>query len=249
MSQDHAHLRGFDIVELRRYSIAPGQADRFGAWFDAYFPEAFEQLGALVVGQFVERREPDRFFWLRGYRRMDDRPVVNSAFYYGPVWREHRGKIRSILLDSRNALLMQAVPGHPVPVLPAVDPLGDAGAARGTLVVQLLPVVPDREDEAVAALAGVAAGYPREALLDAGLLRTLDEPNNYPQLPLRTDVPWVAWIGLVRDDDALRGLEAAMDAAEQALQAGGWLRGPAERIVAAPTPRSRLRWPGADAAR
>lgn len=237
------HLRGFDVVELRRYTVSPGQRARFAAWFDAWFPEAFEQLGAMVFGQFLERDAPDRFFWLRGYHDMLDRPVVNSAFYYGPLWREHRTKVNAILPDSDNVLLMRVVPGHPIPVLPAVDPVDEPRGAQGTLVVQLLPVAKGRADAVAAALADAAARYPNEGVLDAGLLQTLDAPNNFPQLPVRDDGDWVAWIGLARDAGALSRLQPAMDAIERQLAAEGELRAPAERIVAAPTPRSRLRWP------
>jgi hypothetical protein len=237
------HLRDFDVVELRRYTVSPGQRARFAAWFDAYFPEAFEQLGAMVFGQFLERDAPDHFVWLRGYHDMLDRPVVNSAFYYGPLWREHRAKVNAILPDSDNVLLMRAVAGHPVPVLPAVDPFDGTDGARGTLVVQLLPVAQGRADAVAATLADAAARYPHEGVVDAGLLQTLDAPNNFPQLPVRVDGDWVAWIGVARDAGALARLQPAMEAIERQLAADGELRAPAERIVAAPTPRSRLRWP------
>ena len=240
------HLRGFDVVELRRYTVSPGQRARFAAWFDAYFPEAFEQLGAMVFGQFLERDAPDHFFWLRGYHDLLDRPVVNSAFYYGPLWREHRTKVNAILPDSDNVLLMRAVPGHSIPVLPAVDPLDEARGTHGTLVVQLLPVYAGRTDAVVATVGEADARLPREGVLDAGLLQTLDVPNNFPQLPVRNDGSWVAWICMTRDAGALARVESAMDAVERELAAAGELRAGAERIVASPTPRSRLRWAGAE---
>jgi hypothetical protein len=236
------HLRGFDVVELRRYTVSPGQRARFAAWFDAYFPEAFEQLGAMVFGQFLERDAPDHFFWLRGYHDMLDRPVINSAFYYGPLWREHRTRVNAILPDSDNVLLMRAIAGHSIPVLPAVDPVDESRGAHGILVVQLLPVAKGRADAVASALANAATRYPHEGVFDAGLLRTLDAPNNFPQLPVRADGEWVAWIGMARDAGALSRLQAAMDAVERQRDAGDDLRARAERIVAAPTPRSRLRW-------
>jgi hypothetical protein len=52
----------------------------------------------------------------------------------------------------------------------------------------------------------------------------------------------VVWLGVVRDEQALHDLEAAMVRSEKALAATGLLRGTAERIVMNPTPRSRLRW-------
>jgi hypothetical protein len=138
---------------------------------------------------------------------------------------------------------MRAVAGHPVLVLPAVDPFDGTDGARGTLVVQLLPVAQGRADAVAATLADAAARYPHEGVVDAGLLQTLDAPNNFPQLPVRVDGDWVAWIGVARDAGALARLQPAMEAIERQLAADGELRAPAERIVAAPTPRSRLRWP------
>jgi hypothetical protein len=43
------------MVELRRYAIQPGERDRFALTFDAYFPEAFQQIGGIVFGQGLER--------------------------------------------------------------------------------------------------------------------------------------------------------------------------------------------------
>jgi hypothetical protein len=137
---------------------------------------------------------------------------------------------------------MHAIAGHPIPVLPAVDPVDEARGAHGILVVQLLPVAKARVDAVATLLADTATRYPREGVLDAGLLRTLDAPNNFPQLPVRDDGDWVAWIGMARDAAALSKLQVAMDAVERQLDASGGLRARAERIVAAPTPRSRLRW-------
>jgi hypothetical protein len=76
----------------------------------------------------------------------------------------------------------------------------------------------------------------------AGVLATLDVPNNFPQLPVREDGPWLAWLGVARDEDAVRRLQAAMATVERELGAGGGLRAAAETIVMDPSPRSRLRW-------
>jgi hypothetical protein len=68
-------------------------------------------------------------------------------------------------------------------------------------------------------------------------------PNNFPQLPIRTDGPFLVWLGVVRDNATLdRQLAPRLAAAEQSLVAGGLLRGTPERMVMDPTPRSRLRW-------
>lgn len=243
-SQSVAHLRDYPVVELRRYTVAAGQRARFAAWFDAYFPEAFEQLGAMVFGQFLERDDADHFLWLRGYHDINARPIVNSAFYYGPLWKEHRTKVNAILPDSDNVLLLQPLPGQDIPVLPAVDPFDEPHGAQGIVVVQLFPVVAGREAEFAMHAVQAFDRYRSEGVQPAGVLATLDVPNNFPQLPVREDGYWLVWLGVVRDEAALQRLQDAMAVAERGFEADGSLRAPPERVVMDPSPRSRLRWPG-----
>src|SRR3954471_729684 len=61
------HLKDFQIIEFRRYTTKPGERQHFAEYFDSFFPEAFEQLGAIAFGQFYERRKRDGFTWLRGF--------------------------------------------------------------------------------------------------------------------------------------------------------------------------------------
>jgi hypothetical protein len=239
-----AHLGDFPVVELRRYTVAQGQRARFTAWFDTYFPEAFEQLGAMVFGQFLERGDPDHFLWLRGYHDINARPIVNSAFYYGPLWKEHRTKVNAILPDSDNVLLLQPLPGEPIPLLPAVDPVDEPRGAEGIVVAQLLPLAAGRETEFATDAGSLFDRYRIEGVRPAGVLATLDVPNNFPQLPVREDGPWLVWLGIARDEEALRRLRDAMAATERELVDGGGLRGAPETIVMDPSPRSRLRWLG-----
>lgn len=241
-SESILHLRDYPVVELRRYTVAHGQRARFAAWFDAYFPEAFEQLGAMVFGQFLERGDADHFLWLRGYHDINARPIVNSAFYYGPLWKEHRTRVNAILPDSDNVLLMHPLPGLDIPVLPAVDPVEEPHGAQGIVVTQLLPFAADREAGFAARATAAFERYRIDGVRPAGVLATLAVPNNFPQLPVREDGPWLAWVGVVRDEEALQRLQAAMAMAERELADSGGLRGQPEIIVMDPSPRSRLRW-------
>src|SRR5258705_11843791 len=61
------HLKDFQIIEFRRYTTKPGERQHFAEYFDSFFPEAFEQLGAIAFGEFSERNKPDGFTWLRGF--------------------------------------------------------------------------------------------------------------------------------------------------------------------------------------
>ena len=48
-------LTDFQVIEFRRYTIRDGEREHFAQYFESYFPEAFQQLGAVAVGQFLER--------------------------------------------------------------------------------------------------------------------------------------------------------------------------------------------------
>ena len=43
-------LGEFPVLEFRRYRIAREHRAHFAHYFDSYFPEAIQQLGALVLG-------------------------------------------------------------------------------------------------------------------------------------------------------------------------------------------------------
>ena len=203
----------------------------------------------MVFGQFAERGDPDRFTWIRGFRDIDARPVVNAAFYYGPLWREHRIKVNAILPDSDNVMLMR--PLHPqrgITVLPAVDPVAEARGAQGVVVAQVFPVRKGSEEAFAASAEHAFSAYEADGVHAAGVLVSLGVPNNFPQLPIREDGPWLVWLGVARDEVTLqRRLVPKMEEVERALADSGLLRGPVERLVMDPTPRSRLRWLDIDA--
>src|SRR5262249_5171929 len=95
------------VIEFRRYKIRATDREDFSRRFDAWFPEALQQLGAVVIGQFLERNDPAGFAWFRGYRDMDARLAANTAFYDGPVWAEHKDAVNEPMLAWDNVLLMR----------------------------------------------------------------------------------------------------------------------------------------------
>lgn len=238
------HLRDFEVVELRRYTTTPGGRSAFARCFESFFPEAFQQIGSIAFGHFGERARPDGFTWLRGFHDMDARAAQLGAFYYGPLWREHKKTMNDLLVDSDDVLLLR--PLHPergVLVLPAVDPVREEKGAGGVVAAQIFAVKP----EALASFAARAetelAAYARAGAREAGLLVTLDAPNNFPQLPVRTDGPYLVWLGVVPDEETLsRRLGPLAERTAGALEKGGLLRRAPEWVVLDPAPRSRLRW-------
>ena len=94
------------IVELRQYTLHPGQRDVLIDLFDREFVESQEALGMKIIGQFRDLDNPNRFVWLRGFRDMPLRAKALKDFYGGPVWKAHREAANATMIDSDNVLLL-----------------------------------------------------------------------------------------------------------------------------------------------
>ncbi|MEO6236441.1 MAG: NIPSNAP family protein [Vicinamibacterales bacterium] len=238
------HLNDFQIIELRRYTIKLERRGHFAQYFETYFPEAFQQLGAMALGQFLERDNKDHFLWLRAFRDMDERAKANSAFYYGPVWKEHRSTLNALIDDSDNVLLLRPLDAQrPVTVLPAVDPVTEPGGAGGIAAALIFPVHAGRAEQFAREAQATFAQFEAAGVREAGLLCSLDAQNNFPQLPIRTDGPFVVWLGVMQDERALKDRFLPLEErARRHLEKSQLLSGPVELVVLTPTRRSRLRW-------
>ena len=240
-----SQLNNFNVIEFRRYPVAPGERQHFAQYFEAWFPEAFEQLGTIAFGQFFERGNPNTFTWIRGFHTLQDRPIAEAAFYYGPVWQEHRDLLNSLLpgVDDNVLLLHPLSPDTEIPVLPAVNPVTESDGAQGIVVAEIFAVKKDSIDAFSKQAIDAFAHYKVSGVHPAGVLVSLDVPNNFPQLPFRTDGPYLVTINVLRDESVLKKtFDPLVKAAVQTLTATGMLRHPPEIIVMDPTKRSRLRW-------
>jgi hypothetical protein len=239
------HLNDFQVIEFRRYTIKGGEREHFAEYFD-YFPEAFQQMGAIVFGQFFERKNPVGFTWMRGFKNTDARAIINSGFYYGPLWREHASTMNSLMVDSDNVLLLRPLTTERgVPVLPAVDPIKERQGAQGVVVAQIFAVQPTSVDAFARQAEETFASYRAAGAREAGVLVTLDVPNNFPQLPVRTDGPYLVWLGIVKDNKTLETQFVSLaERSTKSLSATGLLRNAPELVILDPTHRSRLRWMG-----
>jgi hypothetical protein len=236
-------LADFQVIEFRRYTIRDGEREHFAQYFESYFPEAFQQLGAIAIGQFLERGKNSRFTWLRGFHNMDDRAKVNALFYYGPLWKEHSATLNSLMTDSDNVLLLRPLSRElGITVLPAVDPVKEAKGAQGIAIAQIFAVKEGNVDAFAQQAESTFARYRDAGAREAGVLVTLDAPNNFPQLPVRADGPYLVWLGVVENESSLKSFTRLLESAQQSLSRTDLLKAAPEIVVLDPTKRSRLRW-------
>ena len=242
--EHNPNLTGFQAIEFRRYLVKETERQHFAQYFEAYFPEAFQQLGAIAAGSFFERNNQSGFTWIRGFHTIDDRAIVNAAFYFGSVWNEHRNALNDLMTDSDNVMLLRPLSTERgITILPAVDPVREPNGAQGVVVAQVFAVQPGSVEAFAKAADPAFAKYRAAGAREAGVLVTLDVKNNFPQLPIRTDGPYLVWLGILRDTPTLeRDFTPVADGSLTTLTATGFLRAKPELIVLDPTPRSRLRW-------
>jgi len=137
----------YPVVELRQYTLRPGQRDVLIDLFDREFVESQEADGMAVVGQFRDLDDPDRFTWIRGFASMPARARALASFYGGPVWKANSAAANATMIDSDNVLLLRPVTarsGFPPPAA-ARPPAGDGAAApsHAAATSRLKPKRPD----------------------------------------------------------------------------------------------------------
>jgi hypothetical protein len=229
------------VVELRQYTLRPGQRDVLVELFDREFVESQEAVGIELIGQFRDLDRPDRFVWLRGFSDMERRQRGLEAFYGGPVWKAHSAAANATMVEVDDVLLLRpltAASGFgPQPPRPAPGARMPASMVVATICSLEGPAdvaVVDRE--VLPALATTAS---------PALATFVEEPseNTFPALPVRKGEHVLVWI------QRMGACEPAADPRDEQLRAAAAVaRDLLPNLAAAPlqlrlepTPRSRLR--------
>jgi NIPSNAP len=236
------------IVELRQYTLRPGQRDVLIELFDREFVESQEELGITLIGQFRDLDDPDRFVWLRGFPDLPARGRALAAFYGGPAWQASREAANATMTDSDNVLLLR--PASQASGFAAPDgPRPPAGhAARGSLVTATLYYRDRPFDRAFTEFFDHSV---RPVLARAGAdpvacLQTEYAENNFPALPVRTGEHVFAWFARFPAPSDAEGHQRTLDSwpvwrDEVLPELSAAISGPPQRLRLSPTPRSLLR--------
>lgn len=124
------------MVELRRYTLVPGRRDEMISVFERHLMESQEEAGMALLGTFRDLDRPDHFVWLRGFPDMESRRESLTAFYAGPVWKEHGPAVRPTMIDTDDVFLLRpAGPGTGLGPGPRPLPPPDADPPGGTVYV------------------------------------------------------------------------------------------------------------------
>jgi NIPSNAP len=236
------------IVELRQYTLHPGQRDVLIELFDREFIETQEAVGMKVIGQFRDLDNPDRFVWLRGYQDMPSRAEGLSSFYEGPVWKAHRKAANATMVDSDNVLLLRpARKGSGFALDNSVRPPPDSRDIPEGIITATIYALNVPGEEFVSFFERTV----EPVLIDAGIpvlacFITEDSPNNYPALPVREGEQVFVWFAAFQDERAYADYEAGLAASpewrgEVARALALRTKGSPQVLRLSPTARSQLR--------
>ena len=224
----------YPVVELRQYTLRPGQRDVLIDLFDREFVESQEAEGMAIVGQFRDLDDQDRFVWIRGFGSMPARARALAAFYGGPVWKANSAAANATMIDSDNVLLLRPVTARSGFPAPQAARLPAGRAVAGT--ARILVTIYYRDEPFGRAFADFFDRQARPVLIETGAtplacLQTEHAENTFPALPVRTGENVFVWLARFPSqahlDDYMRQTRSSAYASQQ--------------LRLAPTARSLLR--------
>jgi hypothetical protein len=237
------------IVELRQYTLHPGQRETLITLFDREFVESQEELGMVILGQFRDLDNPDRFVWLRGFETMPSRAEALTSFYSGPAWKANSAAANATMIDCDNVLLLRpafAGSGFPAAGIPR-PPTGHTESPASVILATIYYRDHPFDDEFL----GFFDGRARPALAKAGAaplacLQTEYAENTFPSLPVRTGEHAFVWFARFSSAARARAYEDRWSHSdlwrEKALPGlSQMVTGATERLWLTPTARSLLR--------
>lgn len=230
------------IIELRQYTLRPGRRDDLVDLFEREFVESQEDAGVTLIGQFRDLDDPDRFVWLRGFPGMDARLQALEAFYFGPVWRQHRDAANATMIDSDDVLLLRPLDAasdfaQGASASSVRAPRGASGPGSGAAVAGVHRLSGPDDDLAARFQSAFAPRLAAAGLVLAAVLVTDASPNTFPRLPVREGERVLVWFAVL-PDQALADLALAAARSDEDLSP---LFGNALQILRLqPTARSRL---------
>jgi quinol monooxygenase YgiN len=235
------------VVELRQYTLVPGGREELISLFEREFIETQEATGMIVIGQFRDLNNPDRFVWLRGFNDMDTRAAQLHEFYGGSVWKAHRDAANATMIDSDNVLLLRpASPGFGFDLRHAKRPPIRRTAEREELLVATIYHLGQTSG------ADFATFFEHDLqphLAETGVsvlasFVTENHPNTFPALPVREDENVFIWFSRFPDRGAYEQCAAvvaeSMRQKETAPKLSALIKGQPEVLLLSPTARSLL---------
>jgi hypothetical protein len=99
------------IVEIRTYTVKPGQRAAFLEIFEHRTVPAMRATGMSILGPLLDLEKPDVFHWLRAFASPAERDRIRNAFYDGPAWKDELADVVMPMLESYFAAITEVPDG------------------------------------------------------------------------------------------------------------------------------------------
>lgn len=230
-------MTALPVVELRQYTLHPGQRDVLIDLFSREFVESQEAVGATIIGQFRDLDDPDRYVWLRGFAGMEARKAALEAFYYGPLWQANRDAANATIVDNDDVLLLKPLTAGGGFPLRDRGPIGATGAGRG-IVVAGVHALSGADDPLPGRFVSELAPRMTEAgITPVTTLVTEHAANTFPRLPVREGETVLVWFAVCPGRAAA---DSALARARAEPRLAALFDRPLQILRLEPTARSRL---------
>lgn len=200
------------VVEVRQYTLYPGQRDVLITLFDRALVDSQEACGMRIIGQFRDRDRPNRFVWLRGFGDMSSRGQALQRFYSGPVWAAHRDEANATMVDFSDVLLLR--PARPTSgfVLDTQRAAPNApGIGPGLVMATIYSLATPADADFLAFFEAAVVPVLREAGAEvAASFVTEPSANTFPALPVREGAQVFVWFARFADSTAYERHLAAL---------------------------------------
>jgi NIPSNAP len=183
------------VIELRQYTLKPGQRDVLINLFDRHFVESQEAAGMTIVGQFRDRRRPDRFVWIPGFPDMASRHQALERFYGGPVRAAHRTAANGTMVDVSDVLLLRPLRSDSAFAFES-DRMTPGTRPRNRTVLAGIYALAEQADDSVTRSfeKQVAPRLQSRGVALKGVFVTETAPNTFTRLPVRAGEHVLVWI-------------------------------------------------------
>lgn len=180
-------IREAAVVELRRYLLRPDGFRELLGLFERHFCQGQADAGILTGGIFADEDHGDRFVWWRAFASLPERQRALEAFYYGPVWAQHRDRANATMVDSDDVLMLRPTdPAHAEPA--ARDPRTPHRDSVATMIVRHSGDADTERWLSTELHARLEELFGRRV----STWRTEPAQNAFPRLPVRSEPAFVA---------------------------------------------------------
>jgi len=128
----------------------------------------------------IDLDHPDTFTWLRGFVDMRSRLDGLEAFYCGDIWAQHRDAANATMIDSDDVRLLDPLPSYAPPARGINDRRSNRPRQHRVITYQLIEPASSELVESIRHHLERVDGWTLELLAV-----TLDQPNDFPALPVR----------------------------------------------------------------